>query len=64
MYMSAHNVALMAPHWPSITTADQKSPFPWEQNNEQLLEKAITLKQEGLFTITTFYKLNIVWQII
>ena len=27
-------------------------------------EKAITLKREGIFTIATFYELNIVWRII
>ena len=31
------------------------------KNNRQLLEKAITLEREGIFTIATFYELNILF---
>ena len=44
-HLSARDVASMALHWPSTTATHQKSPFPWEQNSGQLLEKAVTLER-------------------
>ena len=59
---SGPDVALMAPHSSSTTVLPIKNPLSHEnKNNEQLLENAITLEQEGIFTIGTFCELSIVW---
>ena len=56
--MPACGVALMAPQYHCFQS---KIPFPIVQNNRQLLEKAITLERKGIFTITTFCELSIVY---
>ena len=56
---SARDVALMAPHWPSTTAANQKSPSHENKFNGQLLEKAITLERQGIFTIAMLRLLSI-----
>ena len=61
--LPAHGFMLMTPHV-ATTVANQKSLFLWKQNSRQFLEKAITLEQEGIFTIVTLCELSIIWQIV
>ena len=50
--LSARDVALMASHSFSTILLPMKNPLSHEnKNNGQLLENAITLEREGIFTI-------------
>ena len=60
--------------WPSIDGSSvplmtiiqlqSNIPFPWEKSKRCLLEKAIALEWQGIFTIATYYRLRLVLQMI
>ena len=49
----------------SVTLLPIENPLSHENdNNRRLLEKAITLEQQGIFTTPTYYILHIIWRVI